>query len=81
MIRLEGVTAAYRGRPVLDDITLEIAAGERVAIIGPNGAGKSTLLKAITGGLAPVHGTVRLAGARVSELDRMSVARWWRGRA
>lgn len=75
MIRLEGVTVAYRGRPALDDITLDIAPGERVAIIGPNGAGKSTLLRAITGGLPSASGTVRLAGTRVSELDRMSVAR------
>jgi iron complex transport system ATP-binding protein len=74
-IELSGVTVAYRGRPVLRDLSLRVEPGERVAIIGPNGAGKSTLLRAIAGVLEPLAGTVDLDGAPVSALDRLAIAR------
>lgn len=75
MIRLDGVTAVYRDRPALRDVSLTIDRGERVAIIGPNGAGKSTLLRVAAGLLRPATGTVELGGDRVDRLDRMAVAR------
>lgn len=75
MIRLDGVTVAYRGRPALRDVTLDIAAGERVALVGPNGAGKSTLLRVVAGLLAPVAGRVELGGAPIGSLSRGAVAR------
>lgn len=75
MIRLDAVSAMYRDRAALRDVTIEIDAGERVAIIGPNGAGKSTLLRVVAGLLHPATGTVELGGDRVDRLDRMSVAR------
>jgi len=75
VIELRGVTVAYRGRPALRDIVLQVSAGERIALVGPNGAGKSTLLRAITGVAEPVAGEVRLAGERVAGLDRGRVAR------
>jgi len=74
-VRLEGVTVAYRGHPVLRDVTLDIAAGERVALIGPNGAGKSTLLRAVAGLVEPAAGVVELDGSPLSSLDRLAVAR------
>ncbi|HEY2916012.1 MAG TPA: ABC transporter ATP-binding protein [Candidatus Limnocylindrales bacterium] len=74
-IALDGVTAAYRGRPVLRDLSLRIEPGERLAIIGPNGAGKSTLLRAIAGVLDPVAGRIELDGQPVQQLDRLAVAR------
>ena len=74
-LRLESLTVAYRGRPVLRDVTLEIAAGERVALIGPNGAGKSTLLRAVAGLVEPAAGTVELDGAPLGSLDRLALAR------
>ena len=75
MIRVDGVTAVYRDRAALRDVSLRVDAGERVAIIGPNGAGKSTLLRVIAGLLRPATGIVELGGDRVDRLDRMAVAR------
>ena len=46
-IALENVTAGYGGKPVLQNISLQIEAGERVAIMGRSGAGKSTLINLI----------------------------------
>ena len=75
IIALDRVTAAYRDRLALRDVSLTIEAGERVALIGPNGAGKSTLLAVVTGLLAVAAGSARLAGDLVSGLDRLEVAR------
>ena len=75
MIRVDGLTVAYRGRPVLRDVNLHVAPGERIALIGPNGAGKSTLLKAITGLVTPAAGSVELGGRQLPLLDRLTVAR------
>jgi iron complex transport system ATP-binding protein len=75
VIGLRGVTVAYRGKPVVRDVDLDIGAGERVALIGPNGAGKSTLLRAITGLVRPTVGRVTLAGEPVDTLDATAVAR------
>ncbi|MGK5029613.1 amino acid ABC transporter ATP-binding/permease protein [Janthinobacterium sp. DSP2-3-3] len=59
-LRLEHVSGAHAGSHVaiLHDISLHIAAGERVALIGPSGAGKSTLLAIAARELAPLSGTV-----------------------
>lgn len=75
MIHLEGVTVAYHGRPAIRDVSLHIAAGERVALVGPNGAGKSTLLRAIAGVVSPAVGRVELAGQPVAAFDRNAIAR------
>jgi iron complex transport system ATP-binding protein len=74
-VRTERLTVAYRGRPAISDVDLRIESGERVALVGPNGAGKSTLLRAIAGLVEPTAGTVELAGAKLSSLDRIAIAR------
>jgi iron complex transport system ATP-binding protein len=74
-VRVERLTVAYRGRPVVRDVDLEIEPGERIALVGPNGAGKSTLLRAVAGLVEPAAGTVELGGARIGALDRRAVAR------
>jgi iron complex transport system ATP-binding protein len=74
-VRVERVTVAYRGRPAVRDVDLDIEAGERVALIGPNGAGKSTLLRAIAGLVEPAAGSVELTGAPIAGLDRLAIAR------
>lgn len=52
-IRHPGATA-----PVLHDLTLDAAEGERLALVGPSGSGKSTLIALLSGALAPARGTV-----------------------
>lgn len=74
MIRLAHITAAYPAGTVLNDISLHIARGERVALVGPNGAGKSSLLRVITGQLA-AQGTVRVAGSDIAQLCPRARAR------
>ncbi|MGH1366221.1 MAG: metal ABC transporter ATP-binding protein [Calditrichia bacterium] len=61
-IRVEDLTVAYREKPVLWDIDLEIPAGVLMAIVGPNGAGKTTAIKAMLGLIDPVAGRVEIHG-------------------
>jgi len=51
--------AEYSGRVVLDEVSLKVQRGDRLAIIGPNGIGKSTLLKILMGLLEPDRGAVK----------------------
>lgn len=62
IIEVRDLDFAYRGRTVLERVTLDIRADEFVAVIGPNGGGKTTLVKLIIGLLQPRRGTVRLFG-------------------
>jgi cobalt/nickel transport system ATP-binding protein len=65
---LEHVTHEYRpGMPVLEDCTLDIEAGQHVAITGANGSGKSTLLKMLDGLIFPTAGTIEALGRPLSE--------------
>ena len=75
VVELRDVTVEYGRRVVLRGVSVEIAAGERVALIGPNGAGKSTLLRAVTGVVRPAAGSVSLAGTPIEHLDRGTIAR------
>ncbi|MEU1721411.1 thiol reductant ABC exporter subunit CydD [Nonomuraea sp. NPDC005692] len=70
-IRLENVTVRYPGRdePALENVTLTIAPGERVALVGESGGGKSTLLHLVLGFLRPSEGRVLVDGADLRELD------------
>jgi iron complex transport system ATP-binding protein len=73
-IALEGVTVRLGGRPVVDDVSATVEAGEWVALLGPNGAGKTSLLRAIAG-LLPSEGTVVIDGRSAASLDRRERAR------
>jgi iron complex transport system ATP-binding protein len=66
---LHGVSAHIGTRAVLQDVSLDINAGEVVAIIGPNGAGKSSLLKVLAGLLPPTSGTLTLGGTTHAEIS------------
>lgn len=61
-IRLDRVTKCYGRLRAVDDVSLEVRAGEVFAFLGPNGAGKTTTIKMITGLLAPDEGTIEVCG-------------------
>ena len=62
MLDLNGVNAGYGSFQALFDISLEVKAGEAVAVIGPNGAGKTTLMRVISGMTAPFSGSLKMEG-------------------
>jgi len=71
VLRLENLTKRYRSDrpPVFEDLNLELAAGEYVAVMGESGVGKSTLLNLLAGLDRPTSGRVRLLGIEVSAMD------------
>jgi putative ABC transport system ATP-binding protein len=80
VLRLDAVTKRFGARTLLDGLSLEVAAGEFVAIMGDSGVGKSTLLNVIAG-LEPVDsGSVRFLDHEVSRMDDDALARLRRER-
>jgi iron complex transport system ATP-binding protein len=74
-LSVAGVTFGYDERLVLDDVSLDVSAGERVAIVGANGAGKTTLLKLMADLLRPNAGVVRLGARDVRAFSRRALAK------
>jgi lipopolysaccharide export system ATP-binding protein len=66
---------AYKGRRVVDDVSLELAQGEIVGLLGPNGAGKTTSFYMITGLIRPDEGTILLDSRNVTALPMYQRAR------
>lgn len=62
MIKIRGLNYRIGSNPILEDIHLDIAEGEFVAVIGPNGAGKSTLIKLILGLIPLQEGSIEIDG-------------------
>jgi ABC-2 type transport system ATP-binding protein len=62
ILELAGVSAGYRGEPVVTGVHATAGAGERLALRGPNGAGKSTLLRCAAGLTPVLAGTILVAG-------------------
>jgi len=67
LISVRNVSFRYDGQPVLLDVSLDIRAGNFVALLGPNGSGKTTLLKIMLGLLKPQSGAVSLMGRPLAE--------------
>ena len=74
-LRLDAVSFTYpeQVQAALSDITLNVAAGERVAILGRTGCGKSTLLQLLTRAWDPQHGEILLNDRRLVEVDEASL--------
>lgn len=77
MKRLQARQLSYRvgDRVILDNICLDIKAGDNIALLGANGAGKSTLMKLLLGLLAPHTGEVLIDGQPMRAMKRRAVAR------
>jgi len=84
-LRLEGVQAGYGDLIAVHDVSLEVRAGEAVALIGANGAGKTTTLRAISGLLPVRRGAIQwdgqdIAGLPASEIVARGIAHVPEGR-
>jgi phosphonate transport system ATP-binding protein len=72
-VLLDGVSVDFDGVAALSDVTLEIKAGEQLAVIGASGAGKSTLFRALTRSVALASGRVLVGGHDLYSLSRRSL--------
>ncbi len=75
LLQLQHLRKSFGATPVLQDVSLQIQAGERHAIIGPNGAGKSTLFQLISGHLRPDSGHILFQGEPIHTLPPWQIAR------
>ncbi len=76
VVRAAGVTFGFdRAAPVIREVDLEVAAGERVALVGPNGSGKSTLGRLLVGLLRPDRGRIELGGDDPARLPAAELSR------
>lgn len=75
MLSVSNVSLTRSGKTLLEDINLELNAGEITVLLGPNGAGKSTLLGLLAGLQSPDHGHISLNQQRISEIDPQQRAR------
>ena len=64
------------GQTALDDVSLDVRAGETIAFVGPSGSGKSTLLNLVIGFLSPTRGRLLLDGQPMQELDLRTYRRF-----
>jgi zinc transport system ATP-binding protein len=75
VLEIQRVSVQIDGTEVLEGVSLDVEAGDFVALIGPNGAGKTTLIRAILGRLRPHTGSIRIFGEDVDSFrawDRLS---------
>ncbi len=75
LLHASGVSHAFDGNQVLDEVELELAPGRLLVVLGPNGSGKTTLVRIASGVLAPHRGSVEVAGRSLASLSRRAVAR------
>ena len=68
ILKVDNLYAGYDGIPVVFGISLEVMAGELVAIVGANGAGKTTTMRTISGLAHPLKGQIRFEGTDISKL-------------
>jgi phospholipid/cholesterol/gamma-HCH transport system ATP-binding protein len=70
IVEVSNLDYSINGRPVFEDLTLNVPRGKVTAVMGPSGTGKTTLLRLITGQSFADKGSMIVAGQNVAELDR-----------
>jgi len=70
ILSLEKVRVAFGDRPVLSDISFEVASGEFLCVVGPSGCGKTTLIRLLAGLLAPTAGAIAFGGRPLAGTSR-----------
>jgi ABC transport system ATP-binding/permease protein len=71
LIYLSEVSIGFRGPPLLDEVTCQIEAGQRIGLLGRNGSGKTTLMRVLSGVVAPDHGQRAVSpGIKISLLPQ-----------
>ena len=75
LLQARAVRVRRGGKIILENVSLDVRAGQFVAVIGPNGAGKSTLLSVLAGLIAPDSGAVTLDGTDLAQMNRRALAR------
>lgn len=75
MLKVDNITASYGVSQILFGVSLEVAAGQAVALLGRNGMGKTTTIRAIMGALRPSSGAINFDGKRIDRLRDYEVCR------
>jgi lipopolysaccharide export system ATP-binding protein len=75
LLRAEGLNKSFGSRRVVNDVSIEVRAGDVVGLLGPNGAGKTTTFHMMVGLTRPDSGTVLLNGENVTQLPMYERAR------
>src|SRR5437016_8808097 len=60
MLTVSQLSKSFAGRPLFDDVSLQVNRGDRIGLVGPNGAGKSTLFALLLGDVSPDNGTIAI---------------------
>jgi len=74
-LEAQGLSKSYRGRPVVDGVSIGLQSGEIIGLLGPNGAGKTTSFYMIVGLIRADDGIIRLDGDDISDLPMHARAR------
>ena len=71
----KGLKKAYKGRPVVRGVDIQISAGEVVGLLGPNGAGKTTTFYMVVGLVSPDSGSIEMNGQDITDFPMFERAR------
>nr|WP_291260932.1 LPS export ABC transporter ATP-binding protein [Gemmatimonas sp.] len=75
VLSADGLVKVYRGRRVVNDVSVRVSQGEIVGLLGPNGAGKTTTFYMLVGLIAPQTGIIRLDGTDITRMPMYERAR------
>jgi lipopolysaccharide export system ATP-binding protein len=75
LVELDSIVKVYKGRTVVDKVSMNVRAGEIVGLLGPNGAGKTTTFYSVIGLIKPDGGSVKFKGSEVTQLPMYKRAR------